>query len=67
MKVLQILQGQSTGFQFFILDLKLFRGERFLISFGILFQITGPKYLKEPFPLNSELTDGIFKSKFELE
>ena len=41
--VLQILHGQSSGFNCLILFLKILRDEAFLISLGIIDRIFGPR------------------------
>ena len=50
-KILQILQGQSVGFHFFISRLKPSRDFLFQISEGICSQIFGSKYDADSVPL----------------
>ena len=58
MYVLHNLQGHF-GTHFLILQQNSLKDEAALISDGIEFQITGPRYLNEFFPFSSVFTDGI--------
>ena len=59
---MQILHGQTVGFHGFIFVTNDKIEWSFLISIDDSFQMTGPKYLKECFPLRTELIEGITNS-----